>query len=110
MSGVGADTEVVLSSIVAAELAEGFLRHPRGKEQRALFERMSAALTLHAFGFDSAPAYGRISATLRASGSRIGDFDTLIAAHALTLDADVATLNAKDFARVPGLRVQDWSR
>lgn len=110
MTGVGADTEVVLSSLVFAQLSEGFSRDPRATRQRARFERIAAEMTSHDFGTDAASAFGRISAALRKSGTRIGDFDTLIAAHAVALGADIATLNARDFQRVPGLRVQDWSR
>ncbi len=36
------------------------------------------------------------------------DSDTLIAAHALTLEAPLVTNNHKHFSRVPGLRVQNW--
>jgi tRNA(fMet)-specific endonuclease VapC len=41
---------------------------------------------------------------------RIGTMDLKIAAIALTQDATVLTKNLKDFGRVPGLRVEDWTR
>ncbi len=37
-------------------------------------------------------------------------YDRLIAAHALALGLTVATANVADFADVPGLMVEDWSR
>jgi tRNA(fMet)-specific endonuclease VapC len=40
---------------------------------------------------------------------RIGTMDLKIAAIALAHDATVLTRNIKDFSRVPGLRVEDWS-
>jgi tRNA(fMet)-specific endonuclease VapC len=40
---------------------------------------------------------------------RIGTMDLKIAAVALTHDATVLTKNFKDFSRVPGLRVEDWT-
>lgn len=39
-----------------------------------------------------------------------GKFDHLIAAHALALDLTLITANPRDFAEIPGLRVEDWSR
>lgn len=46
---------------------------------------------------------------LRAQGVRIGTLDLRIAATALAHDMTLVTRNAKDFARVPGLRLADWS-
>ena len=42
------------------------------------------------------------------SGSPIGGFDTLIAAHALALDMTLVTHNTRHFEKVPGLRLLDW--
>lgn len=39
----------------------------------------------------------------------IGRMDLKIAALALELDATVVTNNLRDFSRVPGLKVEDWS-
>jgi tRNA(fMet)-specific endonuclease VapC len=41
---------------------------------------------------------------------RRGRFDRLLAAHALSLDATVVTNNLSDFADIPGLKVEDWTR
>jgi tRNA(fMet)-specific endonuclease VapC len=46
---------------------------------------------------------------LRRQRLRIGTMDLKIAAVALTHDATVLTKNFKDFSRVPGLRVEDWT-
>lgn len=40
--------------------------------------------------------------------SRRGGFDRLIAAHALALDLTLVTNNERDFADIPGLRVENW--
>lgn len=34
--------------------------------------------------------------------------DMMIAAHALALDATLVTHNTREFARVKGLRLEDW--
>ena len=41
---------------------------------------------------------------------RVGTMDLKIAAIALARDATVLSRNLKDFTRVPGLRVEDWTR
>jgi tRNA(fMet)-specific endonuclease VapC len=41
--------------------------------------------------------------------SRLGWIRTLIAAHAVSLDAILVTNNRGEFVRVQGLRVEDWT-
>jgi len=48
--------------------------------------------------------------SLRKSSVRIGTMDLRIAAIALAHDATVITRNIRDFSKVPGLRVEDWSQ
>jgi len=50
-----------------------------------------------------------ISQQLRSNQMRIGTMDLKIAAVALAHDAVVVSRNVSDFAKVPGLRVEDWS-
>lgn len=45
---------------------------------------------------------------LKKAGTPIGANDLWIACHALSLDAILVTHNTKEFARVTGLRLQDW--
>lgn len=53
--------------------------------------------------------YARLKAELQASGRIVGEFDLLIGATALANSLKLATLNAKDFSKIPGLEVEDWS-
>lgn len=61
------------------------------------------------FDDDSAEHYGRVHSALEASGAPVGPMDTLIAAHGLALNAVVVTNNTREFTKVAGLRVEDWS-
>ena len=60
--------------------------------------------------FDAAAAerFGAVAAALSRRGVPIGAFDTLIAAHALAMDAAIVTHDRRHFDRVPGLQVVDW--
>jgi tRNA(fMet)-specific endonuclease VapC len=52
--------------------------------------------------------YAELRFSLEARGLPIGANDLLIAAHALEQQAVLVTENVGEFARVPGLRVEDW--
>ncbi len=55
-----------------------------------------------------ASAYGDVRAQLEKQGTPIGSLDTLIAAHALSLDLTLVTNNIREFERVSGLKVENW--
>ena len=59
-------------------------------------------------GADFPPIYARVRAVLESAGRKIGDRDTIIAAHALALDATLVTRNDAAFSRVSGLKVENW--
>jgi tRNA(fMet)-specific endonuclease VapC len=58
--------------------------------------------------YASAKAAGKLRHTLEAAGTPIGLVDQLIAGIALANDLTVVTRNTREFARVPGLRVENW--
>jgi tRNA(fMet)-specific endonuclease VapC len=51
-----------------------------------------------------------LRAKLRRAGTPIGDFDEMIAAHALSLDAVLVTDNTRHFQMVEGLALENWIR
>jgi tRNA(fMet)-specific endonuclease VapC len=100
--------EISLSSVVAAELAFGVAKSGSLRNRRAL-EMFLAPLTILPFDSDSVWAYGDLRAQLERSGTPIGPLDTMIAAHALCLEATLVTNNMREFLKVPGLRVENWA-
>jgi tRNA(fMet)-specific endonuclease VapC len=52
--------------------------------------------------------YGEVRAALEAAGTPIGGNDLLIAAQALALDLVLVTNNEREFARVGGLKLENW--
>lgn len=98
---------------VLAEIAFGIERLPRSRRRAALqarFDLISVELPRAEWTDVVSQMYGRIKATLERRGTRIEDFDAAIAAHALALGATLVTSNLGHMTRVPGLRVEDWSR
>lgn len=106
-------TEVAIPQPVIAEIAFGIERLPRSKRRTALqarFDLICAEVARAEWTDAVSHAYGRVKATLERRGRRIEDFDAAIAAHALARDSTLVTANLDHMARVPGLRVEDWSR
>lgn len=100
--------DIGISTITLAELQHGVARS-RGREQnQAAVLMFSAPLMILDFDSAAAEVYGDLRAQLETEGQSIGAMDTLIAAHALSLDAVLVTNNTREFDRVVGLRVEDW--
>ncbi len=102
-------SKVVTCSVVKAELLFG-----ARKSQRVDENLEGVADLLEPFGslpFDDRAAdhYGVIRTILEMAGTPIGANDMLIAAVALANDCTVVTRNSREFERVPGLRVMNWT-
>ncbi|HEC5172441.1 tRNA(fMet)-specific endonuclease VapC, partial [Escherichia coli] len=61
--------------------------------------------------YDSAAAThtGQIRAELARQGRPVGPFDQMIAGHARSRGLIVVTNNTREFERVAGIRLEDWS-
>jgi tRNA(fMet)-specific endonuclease VapC len=74
-----------------------------------VLERFVLPLEIVAFDSDAARHYGRIRAALKRAGTPIGGNDLLIAAQALSLGLTLVTNNPREFSRVEGLHVEQWT-
>ena len=101
-----APDEVFVSAIVLHELFYGAFRSARTERNVALVEGLRfGALE---FSREDARAAGEIRAGLAALGTPIGPYDVLIAGQARARGLVLVTHNTAEFARVPGLVVEDW--
>ena len=100
--------EVAISAITVAELQFGVQKSQYPSQNQRALEEFLAPLTSVGFDNKAAIIYGRIRATLE-QGTPIGSLDTLIAAHALSLDITLVTNNVKEFSRVSGLKLANWA-
>jgi tRNA(fMet)-specific endonuclease VapC len=104
--GIG---EVGISSVTIAELRYGAEKSSRPEQNLEALGRFLLPLEILAFGGEAAAAYGWIRAALENAGTPIGPLDTLIAAHAVSVGVTLVTNNIREFGRVPGLGVEDWT-
>jgi tRNA(fMet)-specific endonuclease VapC len=99
--------QVAISSITGAELSFGVEKSGSIRNRRAL-DKFFAPLDILAFDEAAMRAYGPLRTHLEGQGTPIGSMDTLIASHALALEATLVTNNAREFQRVPGLILENW--
>jgi tRNA(fMet)-specific endonuclease VapC len=100
--------EVVLCSMVKAELLRGALRSQRVDLNLQRLNSFFAPLLSLPFDDSSAEHFARIGADLLNQGKPIGANDLVIAAIARAHDATLITHNTGEFGRVAGLRMEDW--
>jgi len=101
--------EFGISSITQAELQYGVEKSTqKNRNQMALDEFLLPLTILPFHGKRLVERYGKIRAFLESKGKTIGPLDTLIAAHALSLDLTIVSNNIKEFSRVPNLKCEDW--
>ena len=92
--------ELVTSSIVLAEVAHG-----SNKGRPPTLDRLQSILEevpVLDFDYKAALAYSSLP-------FKRGSYDRLIAAHALSHDLVLVTDNERDFADVPGLKIENWT-
>lgn len=100
--------QVVISSITLAELEYGL--HRKGQPVRLRNALTQVLLRMDVLPWDEqvAACYGEFCTMLEAQGINLSDFDMMIAAHAVALDATLVSRD-KAFAQVPErLRLEIW--
>ena len=102
---------VALSAITVSEIRFGALASSQPGRETEYVERILTPFALLDFDArDCASHYAQIRLALESRGQSIGPLDTLIAAHASALGAIMVTNNTAEFARVPGLKCENWNR
>ena len=103
-------TEIGFSVIALFELCYGHARSDRRAEfDRLLAEFLAPGIAVLPFDAEDAAHAGDIRAVLESQGTPIGAYDYLIAAQARRRGATLVTANSREFARVPGLLLTDWT-
>jgi tRNA(fMet)-specific endonuclease VapC len=103
-------TDIGISAMTVAELQYGVQKSSRPAQNEQALDQFLLPLTIISFDENDAVAYGQIRANLEAQGLPIGALDTLIAAQAVQYNLILVTNNVGEFARVPGLAIEDWTK
>jgi len=102
------ELEIGVSVVSIAELVHGAYRAKTQEQQERrleFIERLASDVPVHPVTLAIARLAGRIEGQQEAKGVQLAFEDLLIGATALHLGYNVATLNVRDFQRVPGLTV-----
>ena len=101
---------VGISSITLAELAYGVKKSVQSEKNQIALNQFLVPLDIVEFDANAAIEYGIIRAELERAGTPIGPLDMLIASHAKSLDLTLVTNNEKEFKRVDGLAIENWTK
>ncbi|SCA56315.1 tRNA(fMet)-specific endonuclease VapC [Candidatus Terasakiella magnetica] len=99
-----------VSSITIAELMYGAEKSQQKEKNIRVVEDFAARLDIVDFDEEAATHYGEIRSTLEKKGTPIGPYDLMLAGHARSKGLVMVTNNMREFSRVEGLRLEDWSQ
>lgn len=100
-------SELCISSITLAELRFG-AEARRSRKLHGLVDTFVSSMAVVPFDQAAADRFAPVAAALARRGEPIGTFDTLIAAHAVSLGLTLVTNNARHFQRVKELKTENW--
>lgn len=101
---------VGIPAIVLFEMWYGINKSARRQTNMTdLSDFLALDVTPWPFESEDAEEAGDIRAVLERAGTPIGPYDILIAAQARRRGATLVTANEREFARVPGLKTEDWA-
>lgn len=106
---VEAGADICISVITYSELRLGAARSQARAKYDGLIDALSDRLDFIAdWSTKEADQFADAQARLLGQGTPIGANDTMIAAHALSLDAVLVTNNQRHFSKVNGLALENW--
>jgi tRNA(fMet)-specific endonuclease VapC len=101
--------QIAIPSIVTYEIEYGTLKIGASR-RREIVSRLLASIQHVPFDDEAALESARIRVDLEARGLLIGPMDLLIAGTAVSRGAVLVTNNTKEFSRIKGLRLSDWTK
>lgn len=102
--------QMCISTVTLMELIYGAEKSAAPGRNLKEVEGFAARLDVLDYDSNAAAHSGELRAELARAGQPIGPYDQLIAGHARSRGLILVTNNEKEFARVPGLRVENWGK
>ncbi len=101
--------DVVVPAIVKAELLLGAAKSTSPRKAAKAVTQLLLPLTVVPFCEEAAVAYAKLRCKLETRGTLIGPNDLIIAATVLAHGGTLVTHNTREFKRVAGLKLVDWT-
>lgn len=101
--------DIGISSITLSELRYGAAKSKYREKNTKALDEFIIPLEIVPFDEQAALAYGDIRSALEKVGMPIGSMDMLIAAQAVSRGVTLITNNIREFSRIPGLTIIDWT-
>ena len=101
--------DICISAITHSELLYGVEVSPKRQRDQEAIDGYLRLVQVLAYSDEAALNYARIRAALKASRNMIGANDLFIAAHARSLGLTLVTNNTREFARIEGLKLDNWT-
>jgi len=98
-----------ISSITLSELEYGAAKSANYERNIVAIQKILSLFSVLPYDEAAASCYGTIRAQLERNGQTIGSLDMFIGAHAKSKGLVLVTNNMKEFERIEGLVVEDWS-
>ncbi len=99
-----------ISAVTCSEIRYGVAKRPEAVRLHRMVDEFLRIVPILPWDTRAANKHGELRADLKACAAPIGDFDEMIAAHALAVGAVVVTDNTRHFSRVAGLVIENWRR
>ncbi len=101
--------QLCVSAITAMELRYGAEKSATPARNHAVIDGFLKRLEVLNYDRAAATHAGRLRAELARAGTPIGPYDAMIAGHARSRGFVLVTNNTREFSRVSGLRLDDWT-
>jgi len=96
--------------ITLMELYYGAYKSQKVTGNLAKIKTLEQSVEIINLGVASAEVFGMLKSQLEKTGSRLDDFDLIIAACALSHNLTLVTNNEKHFQRIEGLKLANWTK
>ena len=102
--------DISIASVVKAELLFGAKKSQNQKKNKQKIDTFLSPFKVIPFGDNETEAYAAIRAQLEKQGAPIGANDMLIAATVMANNGTLITNNEKEFKKIKGLKIQNWTK